>query len=62
MTSTTNTTGGAERADIYQRITDQIAAAIKAGAGRYEMPWHRAAGVPMNASSRKPYRGINSAP
>ena len=60
MTSTTNTTGGAERADIYQRITDQIAAAIEAGAGKYEMPWHRAAGVPMNASSRKPYRGINT--
>ncbi len=33
MTSTANTTGSTERADIYQRITDQIVAAIEAGAG-----------------------------
>jgi antirestriction protein ArdC len=50
----------AARSDIYQRVTDQIVAMIEAGAGKYEMPWHRAAGIPMNAISRKPYRGINT--
>lgn len=50
----------ATRGDIYQRVTDQIVAMIEAGAGKYEMPWHRAAGVPINASSRKPYRGVNT--
>jgi len=29
------------RADIYQRITDRIAAAIEAGAGRWQMPPRR---------------------
>ena len=28
------------RADIYQRITDSIAAAIEKGAGEWRMPWH----------------------
>lgn len=50
----------AARGDIYQRVTDQIVAMIEAGAGKFEMPWHRAAGVPINASSRKPYRGVNT--
>lgn len=41
MDDKTNTTrqGGPEaRADIYQRITDSIAAAIEAGAGEWRMP------------------------
>ena len=66
MGDTTNTrraeTG---RADIYQRITDQIAAAIEAGAGEWRMPWHPAADgampvLPVNAVTRKPYRGVNT--
>jgi antirestriction protein ArdC len=28
------------RADIYTRITADIAAAIQHGAGEWEMPWH----------------------
>ena len=53
------------RADIYQRITDRIAAAIEAGAGRWQMPWHPGADgvaprLPVNASTGKPYRGINT--
>ncbi len=53
------------RADIYQRITDRIAAAIEAGAGKWQMPWHPGADgaaprLPVNAATGKPYRGINT--
>jgi len=53
------------RADIYQHITDRIAAAIKAGAGEWRMPWHPSADgvVPVllvNAGTSKPYRGVNT--
>ncbi len=48
--------------DLYQQITDQIVAAIEAGAGSAEMPWHRS-GVattrPTNAFSGQAYRGVN---
>ena len=64
MTSTTTKTAATSpdmaRGDIYQRITDAIVAAIEAGAGRYQMPWNHAAGLPINATSRKPYRGVNT--
>jgi antirestriction protein ArdC len=50
-----------ERADIYQSVTDSIIQAIEAGAGEWRMPWHRPGGVqPINVSSRKFYRGINT--
>src|SRR5437867_486955 len=51
-----------EKIDIYQRITDQIVAAIEKGTGRYQMPWHTSGEFsfsPVNAQSKKPYRGIN---
>ncbi len=53
------------RADIYQRITDRIAAAIEAGAGKWQMPWHPGADgaaprLPVNAATGKPYRGIKT--
>jgi len=53
------------RADIYQRITDRSAAAIEAGAGKWQMPWHPGADgaaprLPVNAVTGKPYRGINT--
>jgi hypothetical protein len=53
------------RADIYQRITDRIAAAIEAGAETWQMPWHPGADgtaprLPVNAATGKPYRGINT--
>lgn len=50
------------RADIYARITAEIAAAVEAGAGEWRMPWHHdgaAAARPINVASNKPYRGIN---
>jgi len=53
------------RADIYQCVTDRIAAAIEAGAGKWQMPWHPGADraaprLPFNAVTGKPYRGINT--
>ena len=50
--------------EIYQRITDQIMAQVEAGAAQWRMPWHtaEARGLPLNAVSRKPYRGGNILP
>lgn len=51
-----------ERFDIHTHITDQIVAAIEAGAGEFKMPWHRDKGSllhPMNIASGKGYQGIN---
>lgn len=50
------------RLDVHQAITDKIVAAIEAGAGTFEMPWHRpgvAFTIPKNAATDKPYRGSN---
>jgi len=47
---------------IYAWVTQQIAAAIAAGAPRFEMPWHTSVngfGLPINVVSGKAYRGIN---
>ena len=52
----------AERFDIHQHITNQIVAAIEAGAGEFRLPWHRAAGNimrPVNVASKKAYQGVN---
>jgi antirestriction protein ArdC len=46
------------KADVYEQITNVIVSAIEQGAGEYEMPWH-ALSTPVNATSRKPYRGVN---
>lgn len=48
--------------DVYQQVTDQIIAAMEAGAGKWEMPWHRsgtANGRPVNAHTGNAYRGVN---
>ncbi|MCA3706817.1 MAG: DUF1738 domain-containing protein [Methylobacterium sp.] len=48
--------------DVYTQVTDTIISAIEAGAGQWDMPWHRH-GVthtrPMNARTGKRYRGVN---
>ena len=46
--------------NVYQKITDQIVAAIAAGAPRFEMPWHTRNPRPVNVASQKPYRGVNT--
>jgi antirestriction protein ArdC len=48
-----------DKIDIYQQVTDKIIAAIERGAGEFEMPWHRASGMPVNVESGKFYRGCN---
>lgn len=50
------------RFDVYSAVTDQIVAAIEAGAGAFVMPWHCLApslGRPLNAHTGLAYRGVN---
>jgi antirestriction protein ArdC len=57
------TTSSKERFDVYGAITDQIIAAIEAGAEHPQMPWHRAGGSierPTNVESKNAYRGVNT--
>src|SRR5215471_13135076 len=49
--------------DVYSRVTSQIVNAIEQGVGKWRMPWHtsgRHAFSPINVTSHKPYRGINT--
>jgi antirestriction protein ArdC len=50
-----------ERFDIHQHLTDRIVSAIEAGAGKWQMPWHRGSGGrhPVNIASGNKYRGVN---
>lgn len=51
-----------ERFDVYRTVTENIAAAIKAGAGTFVMPWHGSGAAiarPENAYTRMGYHGIN---
>lgn len=53
---------GAEKKDIYQRVTDQVVAAIEAGTESHKLPWRTSGGFPsspINAVTKRPYRGIN---
>lgn len=53
----------AEKQDVYQKVTDAIVTAIEQGAGNWRMPWHTSgkfAFSPLNVTSRKAYRGINT--
>jgi antirestriction protein ArdC len=49
--------------DVYQRITDQIVAAIERGVNEWRMPRHgregRGTARPLNVVSRRAYRGVN---
>jgi antirestriction protein ArdC len=52
-----------EKQDVYARVTSQIVNAIEKGVGNWRMPWHtsgRFAFSPINVTSKKPYRGINT--
>ncbi|MDP9019093.1 MAG: zincin-like metallopeptidase domain-containing protein [Candidatus Eremiobacteraeota bacterium] len=51
------------RQDIYACVTAEIVAAIQAGAGDWNMPWHHDGSEitrPANVASGKGYRGINT--
>jgi antirestriction protein ArdC len=59
----TNENTATEKQDVYQRVTSQIINAIEAGVSNWRMPWHTAgkfAFSPINVTSKKPYRGINT--
>jgi antirestriction protein ArdC len=61
MSSTENT--APEKRDVYASVTAQIITAIEQGVGTWRMPWHTSgkfACSPVNVTSRKPYRGINT--
>ena len=58
------TTSSTERFDVHQAITNQIIAAIDAGCGKVQMPWHRSGANimrPVNVASGNAYRGVNTA-
>src|SRR4030081_2691528 len=61
MSTSDNT--ATDKRDVYARVTSQIITAIENGAGNWRMPWHtsgRFAFSPINVTSKKPYRGINT--
>jgi antirestriction protein ArdC len=43
----------------YDRITDRITALLEQGTVPWHKPWTARTGLPRNAVSKKPYRGIN---
>lgn len=48
--------------DVHSEITNQIVAAIEAGAGAFQMPWHQAGSRltrPANAHTGNAYSGVN---
>ena len=51
-----------QTASIYDTISNQIITALEAGTGTFSLPWHRSTSPltrPINASTRKAYRGVN---
>ena len=55
---------GHDRTGLYQEITDKIIANLEAGCAPWVQPWGTAAakaplGMPRNASTNRPYSGIN---
>src|ERR1700731_4742579 len=60
--STTDSTATNPR-NVYRKVTDAIIHAIEQGVGNWRMPWNtsgRFAFSPINVTSKKPYRGINT--
>lgn len=60
--STSDNTSTNQR-DVYANVTAQIINAIEQGVSNWRMPWHtsgRYAFSPINVTSKKPYRGINT--
>ena len=59
----TNENTATEKRDVYARVTSQIVNAIEQGVSNWRMPWHTSgkfAFSPINVTSKKPYRGINT--
>lgn len=49
------------KTDIYTEVTSTIVKALEDGqvTGTWEMPWHSFATMPLNATTKKHYRGVN---
>jgi antirestriction protein ArdC len=61
MSTSDNT--ATDKRDVYATVTAQIINSIEQGVGNWRMPWHtsgRYAFSPINVTSKKPYRGINT--
>jgi antirestriction protein ArdC len=59
-----NARAGGSRANLYDEITNKIIAELEAGRVPWDQPWGTAAakatlGMPKNASTDRPYSGIN---
>jgi antirestriction protein ArdC len=50
------------RTDVYETVTNAIAAAIEKGFSgeMFEMPWHGMSDIPQNASTQKDIEGLMS--
>ena len=48
------------RDDLFQSVTDRIVGALEAGVAPWVQPWRIGIDtLPMNAGTRRPYRGVN---
>lgn len=59
----TNENTATEKPDVYRKVTDAIVNAIEQGVSTWRMAWHTSgkfAFSPINVTSKKPYRGINT--
>lgn len=45
---------------IYENVTKTIIAALKQGVVPWKKPWHQGQSVPVNATTNRPYRGVNT--
>ena len=45
--------------DLYLQVTSRIVEALERGTAPWVRPWSVVDAQPMNAASRRPYRGIN---
>jgi antirestriction protein ArdC len=63
MSNIDSTPSPSDKRDVYRKVTDAIINAIEQGVRTWRMPWHttgRFAFSPINVTSKKPYRGINT--
>lgn len=45
--------------DVHQEVTDAIIGALESGTAPWVKPWNGSAGFPVNASTSRPYNGVN---
>jgi len=56
--STNNNPSVPKPVDVYELVTDRIIELLEIGTVPWRIPW-TTTGIPMNAISKRPYRGIN---